>query len=105
MLVLGDMGEVGNLGPEFHSEVGLYAQQKGIDSVLCLGELTAYAVKACGAHAQHFSDIDALNLHLSQVLPKMSSVLVKGSRFMKMERVLEAITKQSEQQTQETTPC
>ena len=105
ILVLGDMGEVGNLGPEFHSEVGLYAQQKGIDSVLCLGELTTHAVKACGAHAQHFSNIDSLNLYLSQVLPKMSSVLVKGSRFMKMERVLEAITKQSEQQTQETTPC
>ena len=105
ILVLGDMGEVGNLGPKFHSEVGLYAQQKGIDSVLCLGELTTHAVKACGTRAQHFSDIDALNLHLRQVLPKMSSVLVKGSRFMKMERVLEAITKQSEKQTQETTPC
>ena len=105
ILVLGDMGEVGNLGPEFHREVGLYAQQKGIDRVLCLGELTSHAVKACGTHAEHFSDIDALNLHLGQVLPKMASVLVKGSRFMKMERVLEAITKQSEQHTQETTPC
>lgn len=105
MLVLGDMGEVGNLGPEFHSEVGLYAQQKGIDSVLCLGELTTHAVKACGSRAQHFSDIDALNLQLHKALPTIASVLVKGSRFMKMERVLEAITKQSEQQSRETTPC
>ena len=105
MLVLGDMGEVGNLGPEFHNEVGLYAQHKDIDSVLCLGELTAYAVQACGTRAQHFADIDALNLQVRQTLPKMASVLVKGSRFMKMERVLEAITKQSEQHPQETTPC
>lgn len=105
MLVLGDMGEVGNLGPEFHSEVGLYAQQKGVDSVLCLGELTTHAVNACGSRAQHFSDIDALNLQLHKALPSISSVLVKGSRFMKMERVLEVIAKQSEQQTQETTPC
>jgi UDP-N-acetylmuramoyl-tripeptide--D-alanyl-D-alanine ligase len=105
MLVLGDMGEVGNLGPEFHNEVGLYAQQKNIDSVLCLGELTTHAVQACGTRAQHFADIDALNLQVRQTLPKMASVLVKGSRFMKMERVLEAITKQSEQHPQETTPC
>jgi UDP-N-acetylmuramoyl-tripeptide--D-alanyl-D-alanine ligase len=105
MLVLGDMGEVGNLGPEFHSEVGLYAQQKDIDHVLCLGALTAHAVKACGTRAQHFSDIDALHLQMRQTMPAMASVLVKGSRFMKMERVLEAITKQSEQHTQETTPC
>ena len=105
LLVLGDMGEVGNLGPEFHKEVGLYAKQKNIDSVLCLGELTTHAVQACGALAQHFNDIDALNFQVRQVLPTMASVLVKGSRFMKMERVLEAITKQSEQYTQETTPC
>jgi UDP-N-acetylmuramoyl-tripeptide--D-alanyl-D-alanine ligase len=105
MLVLGDMGEVGNLGPEFHGEVGRYAEQKGIDSVLCLGEQTAHTVQACPTCAQHFSDIDALNLHLSHGLPMVASVLVKGSRFMKMERVLEAITKLSEQHTQETTPC
>jgi UDP-N-acetylmuramoyl-tripeptide--D-alanyl-D-alanine ligase len=105
MLVLGDMGEVGNLGPEFHGEVGRYAQQKGIDSVLCLGELTTHAVQAYPTRAQHFRDIDALNLHLSHGLPMMASVLVKGSRFMKMERVLEAIAKQSEQHPQEATPC
>ena len=105
MLVLGDMGEVGNLGPEFHGEVGRYAEQKGIDSVLCLGEQTAHTVQACPTRAQHFSDIDALHLHLSHGLPMVASVLVKGSRFMKMERVLEAITKLSEQHTQETTPC
>jgi hypothetical protein len=105
ILVLGDMGEVGNQGPEFHREVGLYAQQKNIDSVLCLGELTTHAVQACGPSAQHFHDIDALNYQVSQALPTAASVLVKGSRFMKMERVLDAITKQSEQHMRETTPC
>lgn len=105
MLVLGDMGEVGDQGLEFHKEVGLYAHHKDIDRVLCLGELTSHAVQACGTRAQHFYDIDALNFQVSHELPKMASVLVKGSRFMKMERVLEAIAKQSEQHPQETTPC
>ena len=105
MLVLGDMGEVGDQGLEFHREVGLYAQQKDIDRVLCLGEWTTHAVQACGTRAQHFGNIDALNFQVRHELPKMASVLVKGSRFMKMERVLEAITKLSEQHPQETTPC
>ena len=105
ILVLGDMGEVGDDGPEFHREVGLYAQHKNIDTVLCLGELTTHTVQACGACAQHFADIDTLNLQLRHLLPKSASVLVKGSRFMKMERVLDAIANQSEQHTQETTPC
>ncbi|MEY4341799.1 MAG: UDP-N-acetylmuramoyl-tripeptide--D-alanyl-D-alanine ligase [Pseudomonadota bacterium] len=105
ILVLGDMGEVGDDGPEFHREVGLYAQHKNIDTVLCLGELTTHTVQACGACAQHFSDIDTLHLQLRHLLPKSASVLVKGSRFMKMERVLDAIANQSEQHTQETTPC
>jgi UDP-N-acetylmuramoyl-tripeptide--D-alanyl-D-alanine ligase len=105
MLVLGDMGEVGDQGLEFHKEVGHYAQQKDIDRVLCLGEMTTHAVQACGARAQHFGDIDALSFQVRLELPKMASVLVKGSRFMRMERVLEAIAKQSEQHPQETTPC
>jgi UDP-N-acetylmuramoyl-tripeptide--D-alanyl-D-alanine ligase len=105
MLVLGDMGEVGDQGLKFHKEVGLYAHQKDIDRVLCLGELTTYAVQASGIRAQHFGDIDALNFQVRLELPKMASVLVKGSRFMKMERVLETIAKQSEQYPQETTPC
>ena len=105
MLVLGDMGEVGNLGPEFHKEVGLYAHHKDIDHVMCLGDLTTHVVQACGIRAQHFDDIDALNLQVCKTLPMMASMLVKGSRFMKMERVLEAITKQLDQHSQETTPC
>lgn len=105
MLVLGDMGEVGSQGPEFHKEVGLYAHLKGIDRVLCLGDLTVSAAQACGTSAQHFSDIGALNLQVRKELPDISSLLVKGSRFMRMERVLEALSNQTEQDRQETTPC
>jgi UDP-N-acetylmuramoyl-tripeptide--D-alanyl-D-alanine ligase len=105
LLVLGDMGEVGTQGPEFHQEVGLHAAQMGIDHVLCLGDLAAHTATACGANAQHLTDIDALNQRVMQQLPQLGSVLVKGSRFMKMERVIDAINACHDQNKKETTPC
>jgi UDP-N-acetylmuramoyl-tripeptide--D-alanyl-D-alanine ligase len=105
LLVLGDMGEVGMQGPEFHQEVGLYAAQKGLDHLLCLGDLAVHTATACGANAYHLPDIDALNQHVMQQLPQMGSVLVKGSRFMKMERVIDAINACHDQNKKETTPC
>ena len=105
LLVLGDMGEVGTQGPEFHQEVGVYAAQKGLDHLLCLGDLAVHTATACGAHAQHLPDIEALNQRVIQQIPQLGSVLVKGSRFMKMERVIEAINACHDQNKKETTPC
>jgi UDP-N-acetylmuramoyl-tripeptide--D-alanyl-D-alanine ligase len=105
LLVLGDMGEVGTQGPEFHQEVGIHAAQMGIDHVLCLGDLAAHTATACGANAQHMKEMDALNERVIQQLPQLGSVLVKGSRFMKMERVIEAINACHDPNKKETTPC
>ena len=105
LLVLGDMGEVGTQGPEYHQEVGLYAARMGIDHVLCLGELAAHTASACGANAQHMTDMDTLNQRVMQQLPHLGSVLVKGSRFMKMERVIDAINACHDHNKKETTPC
>jgi UDP-N-acetylmuramoyl-tripeptide--D-alanyl-D-alanine ligase len=105
LLVLGDMGEVGTQGPEFHQEVGLHATQMGIDHVLCLGDLAAFTAQACGAHAQHLPSMEALNQHVTQRLPQLGSVLVKGSRFMKMERVIDAINACHDPKNKETKPC
>jgi UDP-N-acetylmuramoyl-tripeptide--D-alanyl-D-alanine ligase len=90
-LVLGDMGEVGEHGAAFHREVGEYARAKGISQLLALGEATRHTVEAFGAGARHFEKIDALLGEL-----KASTVLVKGSRFMKMERVVAALTGSTE---------
>ena len=90
LLVLGDMGEVGNQGAEFHAEVGSYAAQRGVEALYTVGELCVHAAQAFGA-AQHFADTDKLlNVATAQV-EAFQSVLVKGSRFMKMERVVEAL--------------
>jgi UDP-N-acetylmuramoyl-tripeptide--D-alanyl-D-alanine ligase len=94
LLVLGDMGEVGNQGPQFHAEIGAYAKAQGIEQLLALGELSQSAVSAFGAgqgKAQHFQSIEALNVALESALAVANSVLVKGSRFMKMERAVAAI--------------
>ncbi len=56
-LVLGDMGEVGAQGPEFHAEVGRYAREKGVGMLLALGSATPDAVKAFGPGAEHFDDV------------------------------------------------
>jgi UDP-N-acetylmuramoyl-tripeptide--D-alanyl-D-alanine ligase len=91
LLVLGDMGEVGARGPEFHREVGAYARERGIDGLFALGPMTRDAVDAFGEGATHCGDVDSL---LAAVRPRLGpsvTVLVKGSRFMRMERVVQAI--------------
>src|SRR4051812_23354881 len=87
VLVLGDMGEVGAQGAHFHREVGAYARAKGISSLLALGEATRDAVQAFGQGGRHFDKMEELVAHVSG-----NSILVKGSRFMKMERVVAALT-------------
>ena len=87
VLVLGDMGEVGTQGADFHREIGAYARAMGIASLLALGEATRDAVQAFGTGARHFGSVDELVAHVSG-----SSILVKGSRFMRMERVVAALT-------------
>ena len=87
VLVLGDMGEVGAQGAEFHREVGAYARAKGVASLLALGEASRDAVQAFGAGARHFASVEELVAHVNG-----NSILVKGSRFMKMERVVAALT-------------
>jgi UDP-N-acetylmuramoyl-tripeptide--D-alanyl-D-alanine ligase len=90
-LVLGDMGEVGEHGPEFHREIGAYARSKGVSQLLALGEATRHAVQAFGEGARRYENIDELVGSL-----KSKTILVKGSRFMKMERVVAALTGSSE---------
>lgn len=86
LIVMGDMGEVGEQGLAFHAEAGEYAQNKGIQHLFALGALSQEAVKHFKG-AQHFETIDALLTAVSGVVGNTNSILVKGSRFMKMERV------------------
>lgn len=93
VLVLGDMGEVGDDGPAFHREVGAYAKERGIDALYTLGDAARDTATAFGANALHAADVGELVNALAQAgYGKGATILVKGSRFMQMERVVVALT-------------
>jgi UDP-N-acetylmuramyl pentapeptide synthase len=87
-LVLGDMGEVGEQGPEFHAEVGRYAKQMGINALLAFGSSSRDSVDAFGKGAKHYDDWN----EIPSGLKNTKTILVKGSRFMRMERVVAALS-------------
>jgi len=92
ILVLGDMGEVGENGAQFHHEIGQYAHASGIAGLYLLGDQVSHSAAGYGTTAVHFTDIAQLLTALDARIGKDSTVLIKGSRFMKMERVVAHLT-------------
>jgi UDP-N-acetylmuramoyl-tripeptide--D-alanyl-D-alanine ligase len=90
LLVLGDMGELGSGAAEMHAEIGRYAREQGIGRLLALGEHSAHAVRAFGAGARHFARIEDLLAEVGNALSPSVTALIKGSRFMQMERVVKS---------------
>ncbi len=88
ILVLGDMGEVGAHGEAYHVEVGQYARERGVDRLLALGEMTHVSVASFGAGGEHFTGVESLMERLNDLPANPATILVKGSRFMRMERVI-----------------
>ncbi|MDP2034431.1 MAG: UDP-N-acetylmuramoyl-tripeptide--D-alanyl-D-alanine ligase [Polaromonas sp.] len=101
LLVLGDMGEVGDQGPAFHAEVGLHARERGIEQLFTLGQQSGDAAANFGAGRHFGDDLPALQAAVAAALPGLGSVLVKGSRFMRMERVVEAMVAGGQEQQEE----
>ena len=91
LLVLGDMGEIGEASGQYHDEIGGYAKSQGIDRLYALGEAAKAAVRNFGEGARHFCNVEKLVAALDKDLGPDATVLVKGSRFMKMERVADAL--------------
>jgi len=91
LFVMGDMGELGAQAGEMHAEVGDFARKAGIDALMALGEASRQAVQAFGRGATHFEDLEPLIRAASREAERGATVLVKGSRFMRMERVCEAL--------------
>jgi len=89
ILVLGDMGELGDAAIDLHREIGQDARNAGLDQLLTLGKLSAHATEKFGKDAQHFDSIDALLSTAGNLLAEDVTLLIKGSRFMQMERVVQ----------------
>jgi UDP-N-acetylmuramoyl-tripeptide--D-alanyl-D-alanine ligase len=91
IFVMGDMGELGDNAEAMHAAIGEFAKRAGVNALFALGEMSTAAARSFGAGARHFSSVDELLGALVSMLDYGSTVLVKGSRFMRMERVIEAL--------------
>lgn len=97
IFVMGDMAELGKDSVAMHAEIGAYAKQKGIDQLLGFGEHAKHTVEAFGKHGEHFDALEASIHAVRRAMKKDVTVLVKGSRFMQMERVVDAIADAAEE--------
>ena len=91
LLVLGDMGEIGEASGQYHDEIGGYAKSQGIDRLYALGDAAQQAVRNFGEGARHYCNLEKLVAAVDKELGPETTILVKGSRFMKMERVVAAL--------------
>lgn len=91
ILVLGDMGELGQWAKQHHQKVGRAAQELGVDDVYTYGSLSRETSLAFGKNEHHFEEHQALVESLLKQIDESTIVLVKGSRMAKMENVVEMI--------------
>lgn len=95
ILVIGDMGEIGEQSFQYHDEVGGFAKSEGVDFLFGLGEMSEVAARNFGEGGRHFTRLDDLVAAVKTEMNENTVVLVKGSRFMKMERVVDAIAEKA----------
>ncbi len=93
-LVIGDMGELGDFSHSAHLQVGENAREAGVERLYALGPLSKYAAEGFGAGACHFEDMQTLIKTLNAELESGLTVLVKGSRSMAMEQVVQTLLKE-----------
>lgn len=91
VLILGEMAELGEASAALHAEVAASARQHGIEQLWLLGPHASEMAVVFGAGAQVFADMEALIAHAGAQLQASDSVLVKGSRCVRMERVVQAL--------------
>jgi len=99
VFVMGDMGELGETASAMHAEVGEFAKRAGVDRLFALGDMSAEAVRGFGDGGVHFLAMEDLLDTITSVLTRDTALLIKGSRFMRMERVVEALGALNGEQT------
>lgn len=95
VLVLGDMAELGEAGPDIHVHAGRLARELGINRVYGVGDMSALAVASFGEGGKHFASAEALIDALIDIMHSGMVILVKGSRVMRMDRVVAGIVRRT----------
>lgn len=91
ILVMGDMAELGEDGERLHREIGRVASEAGIDTLLTLGEMSKATHASFIGDSHHFEEHADLADKLFEYLDGACSVLIKGSRSMTMEKVIDSL--------------
>ncbi len=95
-LVLGDFGELGDGSEQIHAQMGIDAKKSGVQRLLAVGEQSKKACTTFGDNSQHFDDFDSLKTSLEQLLTSKVTCLIKGSRFMQLDRLADALAEKGE---------
>ncbi|MEJ2141740.1 MAG: cyanophycin synthetase [Gammaproteobacteria bacterium] len=91
-LALGDMGELGEESRSLHEQAGKQAKESGVQRLFTLGPLAEFAGKAFGQGAESYQQHDDMIEELKKELHEHITLLVKGSRSMHMEKIVEAVS-------------
>ncbi len=95
-LVLGDFGELGEATEQIHKDMGTDAKKAGVTRLFAIGENSQIAAKAFGEGAAHFEDVNVLQQQLQQELSQEITCLIKGSRFMQLDKLADALANDGE---------
>lgn len=91
ILVLGDLGELGDFTQGHHEEIGRVARAKGINRLMTCGKQSEFSTTAFGSAAKHYPNQQKLAQDLLTCLDKNTTVLIKGSRSAAMEKVVQEL--------------
>ena len=94
ILIVGDMAELGLLSKKYHTDIGHYILEKNIDLVMGIGNMTKHLIDVLGTKGQWYPSKEDLLNETNKILKKDTVVLVKGSRFMRMEEIVDGINEQ-----------
>jgi len=94
-LVLGDMGELGEAAAAWHEKAGSMAREYGVERIFAMGDLTVESVRVFGQEAMHFDDIESLVQAVQAAVDADTTILIKGSRCMAMDRVVDRLLEEN----------
>jgi len=95
-LVLGDFGELGDEADAIHQTMGLQAKSAGVTTLFTVGEKSQLAAAAFGDNAIHFEDVQTLQQLLQNTLTADVTCLIKGSRFMQLDKLADALVAEAQ---------